>query len=112
MKSFENQFRDTRKVAFMLDKSMEPLSPQLGKNFGKKDFVFYSGKCRIMSKRGTLWDLLTYILLQNIKKLEGARLRDLQISKKKSHNAEKNRKGTLCSNFRFQRFQDFQRFFR
>ena len=52
MKSFENQFRDTRKVAFMLDKSMEPLSPQLGKNFGKKDFVFYSGKCRIMSKKG------------------------------------------------------------
>ena len=36
MKSFENQFRDTRKVAFMLDKSMEPLSSQLGKNFGKK----------------------------------------------------------------------------
>ena len=37
-------------------------------------FDFFSfGKCRIVPKnvkRGTLWALLTYIMLQNIKKLE------------------------------------------
>ena len=36
-------------------------------------FDFFFRKCRIVPKnvkRGTLWALLTYILLQNIKKLE------------------------------------------
>ena len=41
-------------------------------------------------KGGTLWDLLTYILLQNIKKLEGGLFWDLKkFSKKISHSAEK-----------------------
>ena len=46
-------------------------------------------------KGGTLWDLLTYILLQNIKKLGGGGLLwDLKkFSKKISHSAEKNWKG-------------------
>ena len=41
-------------------------------------------------KRGTLWALLTYILLENITKLErGTLLRHLKIFGKKSHSAEK-----------------------
>ena len=45
-------------------------------------------------KEGTLWALLTYILLQNIKKLErGTLLIHQKIFEKKSHNAKKNRKG-------------------
>ena len=43
-------------------------------NFLKEIFEFFSfRKCRIVPKNvkgGTLWALLTYILLQNIKKLE------------------------------------------
>ena len=41
----------------------------------EKNLKFFSfGKCRIVPKNakgGTLWNLLTYIILQNIKKLEG-----------------------------------------
>ena len=44
-------------------------------------------------KRGTVWALLTYILLQNIKKLERGTLKNFR---KKSHNADKNQK-TLWS---------------
>ena len=45
-------------------------------------------------KRGTLWALLTYILLQNVKKLErGTLLRHEKKFRKKLHNAEKNRRG-------------------
>ena len=47
-------------------------------------------------KRGTLLDLLTYIPLQNIKKLEGGTLwGHLKNFEKKSHSAEKNQRGTL-----------------
>ena len=41
--------------------------------FEKKIRFYFSGKCRIVPKNvkgGTLWDLLAYIQLQNIKKLE------------------------------------------
>ena len=49
-------------------------------------------------KRGTLWALLTYILLQNIKKLErGTLLRHEEIFEKKSHNAEKMDRDPLVS---------------
>ena len=58
----------------MLDKTRKPLFPQLEAkdSFKKSDFFFRrmshsAKKC----KRGTLWVLLTYILLQNFKKLEG-----------------------------------------
>ena len=58
------------------------------KFFQKKSHI--AEKC----KRGTLLDLLTYIPLQNIKKLEGETLwGHLKIFKKKSHSAEKNPKG-------------------
>ena len=47
-------------------------------------------------KRGTLLDLLTYILLQNIKKLEGGTLwGHKKIFEKTSHSAEKIQRGTL-----------------
>ena len=45
-------------------------------------------------KRGALWDLLTYILLQNIKKLEGGLFWDNEKFSKKSRTVpKKNRKG-------------------
>ena len=66
----------------------------------KKNEIFYFFSFQKMShiaekcKRGTLWALLTYILLQNIKKLErGTLLRHQKSFEKKSHNAEKNGKG-------------------
>ena len=43
---------------------------------------------------GTLWDLLTYIQLQNMKKLEGGTLLIIKnFFEKKSHSAEKNPNG-------------------
>ena len=45
------------------------------------------------SERGTLLDFLTFILLQNIKKLEGGSLETLKTFQEKSHSSEKNRKG-------------------
>ena len=60
--------------------------------FKKKTFFFFR-KRRIVPKNvdgGTLWASLTYILLQNIKKLErGTLLRHFKIFEK-SHSAEKN----------------------
>ena len=58
----------------------------------------------VMCKKGTLLDLLTYILLQNFKKkLEEGPFGDIKIFfEKKSHSAEKNRKGgpfSLVSGF-------------
>ena len=44
-------------------------------------------------ERRTLLDLLTYIPLQNIKKLEGGSLWGQKNFEKKSHSAEKNSKG-------------------
>ena len=45
-------------------------------------------------KRGILWDSITYILLQNIKKLEGGLFWDIKkFSKKISHSAETSWKG-------------------
>ena len=60
------QFRDTQRVPFMLDETRKPIFTQLET---KKSF----GKCRIVPKNveRTFWDLLTYILLQNIKKVKG-----------------------------------------
>ena len=46
-------------------------------------------------KRGTLWDLLTYIQSQNIKKLEGGPFGDITYFEKKSHSAEKIQRGIL-----------------
>ena len=57
---------------------------------------FFVEKCRISAekcKRGILLDLLTCILLQNIKKLGGGLLETLKNFRKKVHSAEKNRKG-------------------
>ena len=49
-------------------------------------------------KKGTLWDLLTYVLLQNIKKLEGGSFGDIEkISKKKSNSPKKINRGPLVS---------------
>ena len=69
--------------------------------FGKKAWNFENyfsfEKCRIVPKNvkgGTLLDLLTYIMLQNIKKLEGGPFWDIKkIFEKKPHSAEKNPKG-------------------
>ena len=63
-------------------------------------FDFFSfRKCRIVPKNvkgGTLWALLTYILLQNIKKTrKGDSFETLKNFRKKSHNAEKNRRGAF-----------------
>ena len=84
-------FRDPQRVPFMLDKIQKPLFRQLGTKtrrerlnstlylrlkkhetfFWKKlDFSFEKCRSAEKCKRGTLLDLLTYILLQNIKKLE------------------------------------------
>ena len=71
------QFRDTQRVSFMLDKTREPLFPnwkQKKNIFGRRNWIFSFEKCRIELKNvkgGTLWGLLTYILLQSIKKMKG-----------------------------------------
>ena len=56
----------------MLDMTRKPLFPQLGtkKNKKNENLFFPFGKCRIVPKnaKGTLWVLLTYIMLQIIKK--------------------------------------------
>ena len=47
---------------------------QKAQNIFLKTKIFSFGKCRIVPKNvkeGTLWDLLIYIQLQNIKNLEG-----------------------------------------
>ena len=72
---------------------------------GTKNIIFLKKRLRFFRKMshsaenvkgGTLWDLLTYILLQNIKNLEGGTiLRHLKIFEKKSHSAEKKSKGEL-----------------
>ena len=47
-------------------------------------------------KRGTIWDLLTYIQLQNVKELEeGTLWGHLKFLEKKSHSAEKIERGTV-----------------
>ena len=57
-------------------------------------------------KRGTLWALLTYILLQNIKKTrKGDSFVTLKNFEKKSYNAQKNRKGGPFSLVRFCRLR-------
>ena len=53
-------------------------------------------------KRGTLFDLQTYILLQNNKKLKGG---IKKIFEKKSHGAEKKSKGGPFSLVRFFRLR-------
>ena len=57
-------------------------------------------------KKGTLWALLTYILLQNIRKLErGTLLIHLKISEKSRTMPKKNRKGGPFSLVRFCRLR-------
>ena len=46
-------------------------------------------------QKGSLWDLLTYILLKNIKKLQGGPLRHLKIFEKSHIVPKKNRKVDL-----------------
>ena len=74
----------------MLDKTRKPLFPQLGtKKTFKKSGFFSFGKCRIVTKNvkaETLWDLLTYILLPNIKNSK-------PFETNKSHSVKKNQKG-------------------
>ena len=48
---------------------------------------------------GTLWALLTYILLQNIKKLARDSFETLKNFRKKSHNAEKKSNLLVSSGF-------------
>ena len=61
-------------------------------------WFFSFRKCRIVPKNVNLWALLTYILLQNSKKLErGTLLIHQTIFKKKSHNAEKIERHPLVS---------------
>ena len=63
-------------------------------NFWKIFFFQKKSHSAEKCKRGILLDLLTYIPLQNIKKLEGGTLwGQKKISKKQSHSAEKNSKG-------------------
>ena len=65
------------------------------KVFGKKleisDFFFFQKMSHraVKCKRGTLWSLLTYILLQNIKKLERGTLWDIKNFSKKSRTVPK-----------------------
>ena len=69
IKKLRKQFRDTQGVPFMLDKSRKPHFPQLETK--KKKIRFFFQKMSHSAndcKRVTLWDLSTYILLQNIKK--------------------------------------------
>ena len=57
---------------------------------------FFFKKCHREAKNvkwGTLLDLLTYIRLQNIKKLEGGPFGDTKKFSKKSYSAEKIQKG-------------------
>ena len=83
------------------------------KTFLKKNlkflFFFSFRKCRIVPKNikgGTLWALLTHILLQNIKKLEsGTLLRHSKIFEKSRTMPEKNRKGGHLSLVRFCRLR-------
>ena len=95
MKSSENSFETPKgclSCSIRLGNNLFPNWEQ--KNEKKSDFF---RKCRIDPKNvkgGTLWDLLTYILLQNIKKLEGGPLGDISKFSKKLHSAEKLR-GTL-----------------
>ena len=67
------QFRDTQRVPFMLDKTLFHFSPtgNKKKTFFFENRIFSFGHCRMGAEKcekGALWDLLTYILLQNIKK--------------------------------------------
>ena len=61
----------------MLDKTRKPLFPKWKqkKTFFETNSDFFSlAKCRITPKNakgGSFWNLLTYIQLQNIKKLQG-----------------------------------------
>ena len=85
MKSSENNFETPKKVPFILDKTREHLFHQLGAKKLEIRELFSFGKGRIVARKGkggTLLDLLTYILLQNIKKLEGDPLRTFKIFKK------------------------------
>ena len=45
--------------------------------------------CRKIEKKGTLWDFLTFISLQNMKKNEGGTLVQSKNFRKKSHGAGK-----------------------
>ena len=88
------QFRDTQSVPFILDKSRKPLFLRT-KNDIQKQSDFFSRKMSHSaknSKRGDLRDLLTYILLQNIKKLEGDPSETLK-NFHKSQSAKKIKKG-------------------
>ena len=63
--------------------------------FEKKFFFQKSRKVPKTVKGGTLWDLLTYIQLQNMKKTRRGPFWDIKnfFSKKKSHSAEKIQRG-------------------
>ena len=81
MRSFESSFETPKgclSCSISPGKSLFPDWEQ--KNFSsKKRLRIFSGKCRIVPKNvkgGTVWALLIYILLQNIKKTRrGTRLR-------------------------------------
>ena len=78
MKSFENTFETPENVPFMLDMTGKSLFSTGNKKIFENFFeIFFLKKTSKTShsaekwKGGTLWDSLTYFLLQNIKKSEG-----------------------------------------
>ena len=89
MKSFENCFETPN---FHARYDWKITFSRLGtKLFFKKGSVLFFKKCRIVPKneKGTLWESLTYILLQNIKKkLEGGLFWDIKKFQKKPHSGE------------------------
>ena len=59
------------------------------KNFAKKMRIFNSLVVPKNLKAGTLWDFLTFVLLQNTKKMKGGIFGDMKKKlRKKSHKAE------------------------
>ena len=81
LKYVQDVFMKSSEKSFETPKGCLSSSIRFGNHFlpkWEKNFGFFSlGKCRLVPKivkAGTLWDLLTYIQLQNIKNLEGETL--------------------------------------
>ena len=98
LKSSENSFETPKRCLSRSIRIGNHFFSNWKQNTFFKNFRLCSfGKCRIVPKnlKGGLWDLSTYILLQNIKKLEG------ETFEKKSHSTEKIHKGGPWVSFAF-----------
>ena len=73
----------------MLDKTRKPVFP----NWEQKTFFRKMSHSVKKSKRGTLWDLIQHILLQNIKILEGDPMETFKKFRKKFTECRKKLKG-------------------